>query len=75
MRHITICDMRVRIIKVPVQATHSHGSGDVSANALRREQILSEADGLLVGCAEAKAALEMALLDLAGKHPAFPPDT
>ncbi|MEX3009985.1 enolase C-terminal domain-like protein [Hoeflea sp. TYP-13] len=115
MRHITISDMRVHIIKVPVQATHSHGSGDVSAinsvvlelkadsghtgwgeaspwpvftgtteanaaalnthlrpfivgaNALRREQLLTMADRALVHCSEAKAALEMALLDVVGK--------
>ena len=115
MRHITITDMRVRIINVPVQATHSHGSGDVSAicsvvleltadsghtgwgeaspwpvftgtteasaaalnthlrphiigaNALRREQIMATADRIVVRCSEAKAALEMALLDVVGK--------
>ncbi|MCP4319815.1 MAG: cycloisomerase [Hyphomicrobiales bacterium] len=115
MRHITITDMRVHVIKVPVQATHSHGSGDVSAinavvlelvadsghtgwgeaspwpvftgtteanaaalnthlrpfivgaNALRREQILSMADRAIVNCSEAKAALEMALLDVVGR--------
>jgi muconate cycloisomerase len=39
----------------------------VGADALRREQILSKADQLLVRGNEAKAALEMALLDLAGK--------
>lgn len=115
MRHITITDMHVHIIRVPVQATHSHGSGDVSAinsvvvelvadsghsgwgeaspwpvftgtteanaaalnthlrplivgaNALRREQILSSADRTVVNCSEAKAALEMALLDVVGR--------
>ncbi|WP_419911181.1 enolase C-terminal domain-like protein [Hoeflea sp.] len=115
MRHITIKDMRVRIIQVPVKATHSHGSGDVSAigsvvleltadsghtgwgeaspwpvftgtaeasatalnthlrphiigaNALRREQIMAMADRTVVRCSEAKAALEMALLDVVGK--------
>ncbi|WP_136656404.1 enolase C-terminal domain-like protein [Nitratireductor sp. XY-223] len=115
MRHITITDMRVRIVNVPVKATHSHGSGDVSAirsvvlelvadsghtgwgeaspwpvftgtaeasaaalnthlrphvvgaNALRREQIMAAADRVVVRCSEAKAALEMALLDVVGK--------
>lgn len=115
MRHITVTDMHVRIIRVPVQATHSHGSGDVSAidsvvvelvadsghsgwgeaspwpvftgtseanaaalnthlrplvvgaNALRREQILAQAERTIVHCSEAKAALEMALLDVVGR--------
>lgn len=30
MRHINITDMRVYTTRIPVQATHSHGSGDVS---------------------------------------------
>ena len=115
MRHITITDMHVHVIKVPVEATHSHGSGDVSAinavvvelvadsghsgwgeaspwpvftgtteanaaalnthlrplvvgaNALRREQILAAAEHTVVHCSEAKAALEMALLDVIGR--------
>jgi muconate cycloisomerase len=115
MRHITITDMHVHIIKVPVQATHSHGSGDVSAinsvvlelvadsghsgwgeaspwpvftgtveasaaalnthlrplivgaDALRREQILAQATRTVVHSGEARAALEMALLDVAGR--------
>ena len=115
VRHITITDMHVHIIQVPVEATHSHGSGDVSAinsvvvelvadsghsgwgeaspwpvftgtteanaaalnthlrplvigaNALRREQILAQAERAVVHCSEAKAALEMALLDVAGR--------
>ena len=115
MRHITITDLHVHIISVPVKATHSHGSGDVGAinsvvielvadsghsgwgeaspwpvftgtteanaaalnthlrplivgaNALRREQILAAADRAVVNCSEAKAALEMALLDVVGR--------
>lgn len=115
MRHITITDMHVHVIRVPVEATHSHGSGDVSAinavvvelvadsghsgwgeaspwpvftgtteanaaalnthlrplvvgaNALRREQILAAAERTVVHCSEAKAALEMALLDVTGR--------
>ncbi len=39
----------------------------VGADALRRERIMSQADRTIVGGNEAKAALEMALLDLAGK--------
>ncbi len=115
MQHINITDMHVYTTRIPVQATHSHGSGDVStinsvileltgdsghtgwgeaspwpvftgtteanaaaldkhlrpliigANALRREELLVRAEKELVHCNEAKAALEMALLDLVGK--------
>lgn len=115
MRHILISEMHVHIVKIPVNAVHSHGSGDVDAinsvvlelksdngqsgwgeaspwpvftgtceasaatldtylrpmitgaDALRREQLLAAADRAIVGQNEAKAALESALLDLAGK--------
>ena len=107
--------VRVRRIEVPVKATHSHGSGDVSAirsvilelvtdtgitgwgeaspwpvftgtaegnaaaldvylrphlmggDPFRVEQHLQMADRMLVGHPEAKAALEMALLDIVGQ--------
>lgn len=38
------------------------------ADPLRIEQIMHKADQLVVGCTEAKAALESALLDIAGKR-------
>ena len=110
-----IAGMRVHIVDIPVQAVHSHGSGDVSgvnsvlleawtdggltgwgeaspwpvftgtaeANAAAlhvhlRPHLLGEdpvqvgklmemADRVVVGCPEAKAALETALLDIAGQ--------
>ena len=107
--------LRVHVVSVPVQAVHSHGSGDVAgvnsvilevwtdggiagwgeaspwpvftgtveANAaalhvhlrphligrdpVQVEKHLSMADRIVVGCPEAKAALETALLDIAGQ--------
>ena len=107
--------LRVHTVSIPVQAVHSHGSGDVAgvnsvilevwtdggitgwgeaspwpvftgtaeANAaalhvhlrphligrdpVQVERHLSMADRVVVGCPEAKAALETALLDIAGQ--------
>ena len=107
--------LRVHTVSIPVQAVHSHGSGDVAgvnsvilevwtdggitgwgeaspwpvftgtaeANAaalhvhlrphligrdpIQVETHLSMADRVVVGCPEAKAALETALLDIAGQ--------
>ncbi len=107
--------LRVHTVSIPVQAVHSHGSGDVAgvnsvilevwtdggitgwgeaspwpvftgtaeANAaalhvhlrphligrdpVQVETHLSMADRVVVGCPEAKAALETALLDIAGQ--------
>jgi muconate cycloisomerase len=44
----------------------------IGADPLRVEQIMSRADGIVVGCPEAKAALETALLDIAGKMAGLP---
>ena len=110
-----IASLRVHIVRIPVRAVHSHGSGDVSsinsvlveietasgisgwgeaspwpvftgtveanaaalhvhlrpiivgADPFRPTALLEEADRIVVGCPEAKAALETALLDAAGK--------
>ena len=107
--------MDVHVVKVPTQAVHSHGIGDVSAinsvilelktesgvigwgeaspwpafsgtvegnaaalhnhwrdivigsDPFRIEATVALADRMVVNCSEAKAALEMALLDIAGK--------
>ncbi len=112
---ITIAEMRVHMVELPVLTLRSHGSGDVSgvcsvilelvtdngvtgwgeaspwpvftgtaeanaaaldryfrplllgADPLLVEQYLARADKILVGCGEAKAALETALLDIVGK--------
>lgn len=112
---ISISEMRVHIVDLPVAAVHSHGSGDISsirtvilelgtdagitgwgeaspwpvftgtveanvaalhtyyrphvigANALQVSRMLARAEGLVVGCTEARAALESALLDVVGK--------
>lgn len=110
-----IVSMDVHIVRVPTQAVHSHGIGDISAvtsvilelrtesgltgwgeaspwpafsgtaeanaaalhvhwrdfvvgaDPLMIEAIMDRADRAVVNCSEAKAALEMALLDIVGK--------
>ncbi len=107
--------LRVHVVDIPVQAVHSHGSGDISgvtsaileivtdggltgwgeaspwpvftgtveANAaalhvhlrphllgedpVQVERHMAMADRVVVGCPEAKAALEAALLDITGQ--------
>jgi muconate cycloisomerase len=44
----------------------------IGADPLRIEQIMARADATVVGCTEAKAALETALLDIAGKMAGLP---
>ena len=41
-------------------------------NPFHREKILAQADAVVVGCSEAKAALETALLDIAGQTLSLP---
>lgn len=109
-----IASVRVRTVRIPARATHSHGSGDVSAvttivlevtteggvtgwgeaspwavftgtieanvgalemmrpfllgaNPLEVERLLAVFGRTVVHCSEAKAALETALLDIAGR--------
>ena len=109
-----IATVRVRTVRIPARATHSHGSGDVSAvntiilelvteggvtgwgeaspwavftgtveanvaalemmrpmlvgaNPLEVERLLALFGRTVVHCTEAKAALETALLDIAGR--------
>lgn len=60
-------------VEIAVAALHVHLRPIlVGADPLRLDQIMARADAVVAGCPEAKAALETALLDIAGKMAGLP---